>query len=599
MIIFQVFCALFSGILTALAIPNELSHFGSAFIAFLALAPLYIAAKSSFSYKKTALLFALDALSCHLLSSYWLANFKDFAIFTLGASAFGTACIEAMAGCLFFFPFAGGLGGASGRGLKGGLADENSRFYIGRTSFSFDAYRVLYFAAVRVAYEWAKSTGFLAYPWGVLSMAAFDNKLLAQSADIFGVYGLTFLMAFGAGTLAELILLIKDRRFWREPSFRRQKGVLACNAKCLFLMLSLASCYGAYRLEEYTPVQKTLNAVLVQQNKDPWASSDDNESIKISMKLSEEGIAEFSRQGKSADLVVWSEAVLRYGFPHSEQRYSYLPQEEPLLSFIKRMDVPFIIGGPYIIDATKRKYANAALVFDRTGAFKGYYGKSHLVPFAEVIPGVELPWVRNIMGKIAGFSNGWTAGGQYNLFEIQGQKRLEGQAVKIVSLIEGESEKNAAVRIANPICFEDAFPDICGPFRKAGAEAFVNITDDSWSKTNSAEWQHFAVASFRAIEYRTSLVRATNAGVTAVVDNKGRVLQSLPLFEEGCLCAEIPVYEWRSTVYADFCNWFPHLLLLLAAALAVFKALELRGPSRSLAQCIQAELREIEFYFID
>lgn len=581
-IIFQVFCALFSGILTALAIPNEFCHTGSALIAFAALAPLYMAAKSSTTYKRTALLFAVDALSCHLFSSYWLANFKDFAVFTLGASAFGTACIEAMAGCIFFFPFAKGADG------------ERGRFYIEKKPFSYEPYRILHFAAVRVIYEWAKSTGFLAYPWGVLSMAAFDNKLLAQSADIFGTYGLTFMMAFAAGTLGELMLFLQKKRFCKEFSVQNAKNVLVCNAKCLLLMLSFASCYGAYKLEQFTPVQKTLNAVLVQQNKDPWASSDDTESMRISMELSEKGVTEFERDGIQPDLVVWSEAVLRYAFPHSTKRYHFYPQEESLFDFIQRMNVPFVIGGPYVIDASLNKYANAALVFDRTSLFKGYYGKSHLVPFAEVIPGVEYPWVRKCMNRMVGFSNGWTAGGQYNLFEIEAKKCVETPAVKIVSLAEGAGEpQKATVRAALPICFEDAFPDVCGPFHQAGAEVFVNITDDSWSKTQSAEWQHFAVAVFRSIEYRTSLVRATNAGVTAVVDNKGRVLQSLPLFESGYLNAKIPVYKWQETVYSRFCNWFPHLLLLLAGVLALLKALELRPPK--MRDLIMEELLKIEF----
>lgn len=589
-IIFQVFCAVFSGILSALAMPNELFTFGSTAIAFASMAPLYIAAKSSSSYKRTALLFAIDAFVCHMLSSYWLANFKDFAVFTLGASAFGTSCIEAMAGCIFFFQFAQS---SKNRPLEGPLAC-NSCFYIEKRPFFFEPYRIFHFAAVRVIYEWAKSTGFLAYPWGVLSMAAFDNKVLMQSADIFGAYGLTFAMAFGGGILGEFLLLLPKRRFWSEIPLQNAKKALVCNAKCFLLLLSFATCYGSYRLLQSNPVVKSLKAVLVQQNMDPWASSDDNESLKISIKLSEDGAKEFFERGEEPDLIVWSEAVLRYAFPHSLKRYTFYPEEEPLFSFIQRMRTPFIIGGPYAMNVEKRKMANAALVFDKTSGFAGYYGKSHLVPFAEVIPGVEYAWVRNCMNRLVGFSNGWTAGGTFTLFDIDCSSNDSGEAFKFISVDGGETKPaRPKARVATPICFEDAFPDICGPFHQAGAEVFVNITDDSWSKTKSAEYQHFAVAAFRAIEYRTSLVRSTNAGLTAVVDNRGRILQSLPLFEQGYLCADIPIYKWQSTVYADFTNWFPHLLLLIAAVLAFFKAREL-APA-SMRELIRAELLKIEF----
>lgn len=591
-IFFQVFCAVFSGILSALAIPNELFNKGSPLFAFVALVPLYMAAKSANSFKKTALLFALDALSCHLLSSYWLANFKDFAVFTLGASAFGTACIEAMAGCIFFFPFSQ----RGGRQLEQGSPIKPPLLIVNK-SFSFEPYRILHFALVRVIYEWAKSTGFLAYPWGVLSMAAFDNRVLIQCADIFGVYGLTFLTAFSAGVFGELAEFLQKKGILEQHSKSRIRFSLACNAKCLALALALVSCYGIFRLAQKNEPVKTLNAVLVQQNMDPWASSDDTESLKTSIALSEQGISAFQKKGEIVDLVVWSEAVLRYALPHSIKRYTFYPEDESLFDFIQKKNVPFIIGGPYAIDAGEKKYANAALVFDRTSVFRGFYGKSHLVPFAEVIPGVEYAWVRKWMSRMVGFSNGWTAGGTYTLFEFDGSVHKELKpAVQIVQVEDAATADNgrAKVRVAVPICFEDAFPDICGPFHQAGAEVFMNITDDSWSKTKSAEWQHFAVASFRAVEYRTSLVRSTNAGVTAVLDNRGRVLQSLPLFEEGYLDAKIPIYPKTQTVYASFGNWFPHLALLLEALLALCVALEFKKPS--LAACVRAELIKTEIY---
>lgn len=587
-LIFQVVCALFSGILSALAMPNEIFHFGSTVIGFFALVPLYFAVKKAKSYKVCALLFAIDALSTHLLSSYWLANFKDFAIFTLGASAFGTACIEAMAGCIFFFPFAGGRDGGAN------LIIENKRV-------SFEPYRPLHFAAVRVVYEWAKSTGFLAYPWGVLSMAAFGNKALLQSADIFGTYGISFLMAFFAACAAEFILLFNKFNFCLKNSFQNAKFSLGSSAKCLVLCLILIFAYGTVRLCQKSPVQKVLNAVLVQQNMDPWASEDDLESIQKSMELSKAGIKEFEDQEKKVDLVVWSEAVLRYAIPNSLGRYAFVPEDQSLFDFIKSAGVPFVIGGPYIerVDGGKtKKMYNAALVFDKEANLRGYYAKSHLVPFAEVIPFVEHDFVKNTMERLVGFSNGWNPGSRLVLFDFEAAESPRADQPIYLDLSnvcadQPVNAQSAKVRTAVPICFEDAFPDTCGPMFQAGAELFLNITDDSWSKTKSAEYQHFAVAAFRAVEYRTTLARSTNAGFTAVVDDKGRLVSSIPLFEDGYLCAQIPIFARRSTVYSVFGNWFVHLLLLALAALALVKARELRPPK--LRDLIRAELLKIEF----
>ncbi len=590
-LIFQVICAIFSGILSALAMPNEFLAFGSPVIGFFALLPLYLAVKKARSYKVCALLFALDALATHLLSSYWLANFKDFAVFTLGASAFGTACIEAMAGCLFFFPF-----------CKGGRVDGGrAKLAIGKAFFDAESLRPLLFAAVRAAYEWAKSTGFLAYPWGVLSMAAFNDKALIQCSDIFGTYGISFLMAYFSACCAEAALLLNKFSFGAALPYKEAKFNLACSAKCLALCLLLVYAYGAFRLCQKSPVIKTFNAVLVQQNMDPWASDDDEESLQKSIELSKKGLFDFESEGKKADLVVWSEAVLRYALPHALGRYDYVPQGQSLFDFIKSQGVPFVIGGPYfepLSEGEGRKMYNAALVFDQSAALRGFYAKSHLVPFAEVIPYADRKFVRKTMERLVGFSNGWNPGKRLDLFDFPASEGYSDAApayydLSLDAAADEKKRNEAKVRAALPICFEDAFPDVCGPMFQAGAEVFINITDDSWSKTASAERQHFAVAAFRAVEYRTSLVRSTNAGLTAVVDDKGRVLQSIPLFEDGYLCAKIPIYRRRATVYSSCGDWFAHLILILIALAAVCKAREFRRPK--LRDCVMTELLKIEF----
>lgn len=566
--IFQVFCSFFSGILTALAIPNEIFHFGSPIFGMAALIPLYFAAKSAKSYKNAAGIFALDALATHIFSSFWLANFKNFAIFTLGASALGTACIEAMAGCLFFAPF-----GKPAEILQNKNRPQkisfNFKFLKLSCEFSSQEFRVFWFASVRVVYEWAKSTGFLAYPWGTLSMSAFCAKPLMQSADIFGTYGITFLFSFIAAALAESMISFGEKN--------RGKKLVGFQ-KCALVLLALFFLYGAFRLCQKRPAIKTLNAVLVQQNRDPWALRIDDEPIRISMELSQKGIDEFSKRGKKADIVVWSEAVLRHTFPESYIRYTVRPEEESLISFISRTKIPFLIGGSYTLDDAKDRTANAALMFDRNGFFRGFYGKTHLVPFAEVIPLIDFPIVKKMMHRVVGISNGWTPGEEFVLFdlEISSKEKKPFPSFNIIDMATTlpNQEKPTRARIATPICFEDAFPDICGPFHSMGAEVFLNITDDSWSKTASAEYQHFVVAAFRAIEYRTPLVRSTNSGFTAVVDSSGNIVQSAPLFEEAYMCAEVPISQWRETVYSRYTNWFVHLIMIFVTATLFFVARE-------------------------
>ena len=105
----------------------------------------------------------------------------------------------------------------------------------------------------------------------------------------------------------------------------------------------------------------------------------------------------------------------------------------------------------------------------------------------------------------------------------------------------------------------------------SGTECFVNITNDSWSKTKSAETQHFAVAHYRSIEFRTTTIRAANAGLTAVISPTGKVLASLPLFEEGALSCKVPVFERQMTIFARFGNWLPHSAVIFCLIFVVLK----------------------------
>jgi apolipoprotein N-acyltransferase len=75
---------------------------------------------------------------------------------------------------------------------------------------------------------------------------------------------------------------------------------------------------------------------------------------------------------------------------------------------------------------------------------------------------------------------------------------------------------------------------------------------------------HLAHAPFRAVELRRWLVRATNTGISAVIDPAGRVVQELGLFEEGVLVAQIATSR-EQTLYARFGD-VPILALLLGAA---------------------------------
>ena len=603
--ILQVFYSIISGLLLALAIPNEFYLFGSPAFTLLALIPLYLAFSSAKSYKTAFIQGFTQTISTHLASSFWLAYFKDFAALTLGASAVGTGLIGGFFGLFLYLPF-------MSYSNQNKLNDKSLHISL----INSPVFRIIYFASLYTLYEWVKSSGFLGYPWGTVSAAMFKWPVLMQLSAITGTYGITFIIVIINGIVAELILLrnsfavinlksvfskmqytmtsvyIKkhsdkksskpkhlSHKKYKKLWYRNQQNnifsiILAIRTFSVFMAVILV--YGIVEYYKPRKPEKELTAILVQQNLDPWSEYSDEPSILISQSLTKQQLDILAEENKKPDIVVWSEGCLRHPFPYSEEYYSYYPEKYPLTKFIADTGVPFLIGGSYLKD--EDKYHNAALMFDENGRFRGFYGKTHLVPLAESSPFIEYPAIKSIMENVIGISAGWYPGEQYVYFEIpcKTTEHFRLPKVKDINITEDyweqqERERSPeTVKFSTPICFDDAFTDVMRPMFLNGAELFINITDDSWSLKESSEIQHFAIAAYRAIEYRTTLIRSANAGSSVVVTPDGRIINHQPLFQESSTVCDVPVYKRHMTTYARFGNWLPYTIAVLFIIYSIY-----------------------------
>lgn len=567
----QIFYTIFSAVLISLAIPNEIYLLGFPLIGLFSLVPFYFAIATARTFKKSFFLGFLHAFSVHIFSSFWLGNFRNFAGFTLGASALGTGAIEALCAMIMFIPF------------SSIFWKKSLEIYSGKQSL-YLILRPLYFTASYCVYEFMKSTGWLGYPWGTLSSCAAKWHFITQIASITGALGVSFLFALFSCVFAEGIILLSRVQEFIPVKAGRKKVFIEDNSRFFALNINrrlLSVLFGAaliFGIVTYVMPQKKvkqLNAILVQQNLDPWITSD-SESVRISDRIIETKKDEFDEEGISTDLVVWSEGILTKAFPKSQNYYEIYPEGRSLMALIRATGCPFVIGGSYEIDRNDRAYSNAAILINRHGKFVDAYQKMHLVPFAESIPGVQHPWVKKFFRPVLGNSVGWVAGETAVLFEVPlSTPSKETRKSRTVNVEKPEPLKNT-VTFGTPICFDDAFTDIAGKMFWGGAELFINITNDSWSKTKSAEYQHYAVSQYRAIEYRTPLIRTTNGGYTCIIDPKGKVLEDLPLFIDDGIAAKIPVYERKITTYARFGSWFAITLIcfVLMCVIAAARASE-------------------------
>jgi apolipoprotein N-acyltransferase len=491
--------------------PDESFFWGNALLGLVCIAPAFYAICRAPSFKIAARLGALFGGISTALSSFWLMFFQGFSVWTYGGTTLGYMGYNAL-----LFPFLLGLSRMGPR------------------------YRPFLLAIGWTVYEYFKSIGFLGYPWGLVAYPVGNVLPLIQFVDITGVWGLSLFMSLVNAIVAEAALA-----GWR-PSFRRQGAFVIFLIACAFG-------YGAWRMATPIPFSTTANLVLVQQNTDPWGGGNGKgteNSLDVNVRLTEEAVRTLPQK---PDLAVWSESSVSSVGVYQDGRY--YPPKNALVPGIQKGGVPVLFGGIVIIDMDKQAYWNAAVLVDKDGVVQDTYGKMHPVPFAESIPFYELAPVQSFFRNVVGIWNPWVSGTRHTVFKVP--------------LASG-----GTMSFGVPICFEDAFADLCRQYLLDGADMLVNITNDSWSKTWSSEIQHFQVARFRAIENRRVLLRSTNGGVSAVVGPWGEIHARMPFFERTWRNVGVPVYKEKAlTPYTQFGDWFPRLLIALVLIVLIVNVL--------------------------
>lgn len=553
------FLALLGGALTALAVPNEFFPRGNPALGWLAAAPLYWALAASPGFGVSAAIGAVYGAAAHGFSSYWLWFFKDYAIWTLGSTILAYAVVYSHFALWLSFLL-----------RRGGVC------------------RPLMYALLWAGLEFYKSTGFLGYPWGLLAYSVNEVLPLIQIADRTGVYGLSFLLAWSGAALAETAGAGRDdgprgsgalslptpppsgpgtkdgpRPFFVPPALpsdTRDRRILGVGNLALVALLTVAVLsYGYVRLARPVPEAGRISAVLVQQNSDSWTDGEER-TLLACMDLTR---AASAGSGRKPDIVLWNESNLDAPYAEFFRKYSRYPARDPLVPFFREAGTRFLLGAPVALDWDTNSFMNAVILVGPDGSLERHYGKIQLVPFAEGIPFWEYEWFRTFLDKVVGLSaGGWTPGTERVLFDLP-------------------TSSGRSFRFAAPICFEDAFAGLCRDFARDGADFFVNLTNDSWSRTVSALVQHFAAARFRAVENRRTLVRSTNGGISCVVGPYGEVLAELPVFSPESRLLEIPVYrEDRETVYTAHGDWFGYSALFLSGLFALILVIEDRIATR-------------------
>ncbi len=127
------------------------------------------------------------------------------------------------------------------------------------------------------------------------------------------------------------------------------------------------------------------------------------------------------------------------------------------------------------------------------------------------------------------------------------------------------------------ICFEVGFATIARNYTREGAEVLLVTTNNSSFRRSANTRQQLAMAQMRSAESGRYLLQSGISGITAVIDERGRVLQRTELFERSATRATVPTLEGR-TPYVLLGDWLP-----LGAGVILLAVLARRSRTTSRA----------------
>jgi apolipoprotein N-acyltransferase len=482
-----------SGILYALAFPSFVRTAGLPLLGWFCLVPLLLCL-SEVPIGRGVFYGALAGVLQTMISNYWLGTFN---LLTLQFVTVVTALeyVPFMALALLILKRAGNWG-------------------------------FLVFPAAWTVFDWARSMGFLGYPWGMLGASQYAMIPVIQVASLAGVWGVTFLV-----TLCNSVLAVYACAAVTRTRARLVPAIVfaVCAVFCL--------AWSAVPRTPGTGSGRTVRLALIQQNDDP-RKDDYREVFDTLRHLTDAALT------RHPDLVVWSETAF---VPNIRRWATEDPKQFPLAALVQDFlayqrgigtwlltgndDYSFVLRD----GEQDRLDYNGSVLFSPQGERMETYHKIHLVPFTEYFPyKKQLPGLYALLQGFDAYL--WEPGDRRVVFH------------------------HPRFSFSTPICFEDAFPGDVRRFVAAGADVILNLSNDYWSLTEAEGMQHAANAIFRAVENGRPLVRGSASGLTGFVDARGMIVTRAPFYRESFLVVDIPLSGNKTTLYTRWGDWFPCLL---------------------------------------
>ncbi|HXI85067.1 MAG TPA: apolipoprotein N-acyltransferase [Verrucomicrobiae bacterium] len=388
-----------------------------------------------------------------------------------------------------------------------------------------------------VTLEWLRGKLlFGGFPWNFLGVTQWQSGPLIQFASVTGVYGVSALVCF-----VNVVLYFTIRRFVVQVRTREKRWRLSWEFYVAMGLICLAFWQGLPQILRHSEVkQKTVRLALIQGDIPQTLKFEPEQKPMI---LERYRTLTETVMAARPEMIIWPETAtpdaLRYD-RESFELVTNLAVKSSAYLFTGTVDLT-----PY---SSPAEAFNGAILVRPDGTVGEIYHKIHLVPFGEYVP---LRKIFPFMKWLTPIDGSFERGRDFTVFHA------------------------ADLRFGGVICFEDTVPDLYRHFVRQDVDFMVNVTNDAWFKTSPAAEMHLANAIFRAIESRRPLVRASNSGVTCVVNEHGFVRARCASFSAGTLNFDLPLPNDRTkTFYTQYGDVFVGACAVVSVAaigLAAFR----------------------------
>ncbi len=360
--------------------------------------------------------------------------------------------------------------------------------------------------------EWVRGYAFTGFPWSLYGYSWGSIQEMRQSVALIGPYGLTFLTILWGCSIGFILL----------KGAKKAPVIVG-----LIVSLIITYEYGHFRLfYADNNFDRNTQIHIVQPNiaqEDKW--NPNMLGVNFNKHIQHSKI----EQRADRNIIIWPETAIPPILLKN-------PSVQERIQTILTPNTSLIAGALLQKEET---YHNAITLWsDGQKDSQHLYSKSHLVPFGEYIPFQNLIPLKTVT----------------NFSEL-----TRGNGTQVL-------KDQAFLSFLPLICYEIIFPQ---RHNTPNADYILTLTNDAWYGKSPGPYQHFAQATFRAVETGLPVIRSANTGISGIINSYGNIVIQSQLMQETSISAPLPRFLSKGTYYSTYGDLLFFIMIISALIPAI------------------------------